>query len=71
VVTKEGEMDYIWAPWRIKYIEQSKGEGCFLCLKPKEKKDSENYILYRGRHNFIILNSYPYNPGSSTSTTSW
>jgi ATP adenylyltransferase len=56
-------MDYIWAPWRIKYIEQSHGEGCFLCDKPKEKKDNENYILYRGKTNFIILNSYPYNPG--------
>ena len=58
-------MEQIWAPWRIKYIEVAKAgvEGCFLCDKPKENKDAENYILYRGKQNFIILNSYPYNPG--------
>ncbi len=56
-------MERIWAPWRIKYIEMEKPEGCFLCDKPKEDDDSANYILYRGDKNFVILNSYPYNPG--------
>lgn len=55
-------MDYIWAPWRIKYIRMGKKEGCILCDKPKEDKDVENYILHRGKHNFVIMNSYPYNP---------
>lgn len=56
-------MKHIWAPWRIEYILQDKPEGCILCDKPKEDKDAENYILYRGNHNFIMMNSYPYNPG--------
>jgi ATP adenylyltransferase len=56
-------MDYIWAPWRIRYIEQAEAKGCFLCDKPKENKDAANYILHRGRYNFVILNSFPYNPG--------
>ncbi|MFA5317110.1 MAG: HIT domain-containing protein [Dehalococcoidales bacterium] len=56
-------MDTIWAPWRIKYIEMAKPAGCILCSKPGEDNDAENYILHRARHNFIILNSYPYNPG--------
>lgn len=56
-------MDQIWAPWRIKYIELKKPAGCILCSKPKENKDIVNYILYRGKYNFIMLNSYPYNPG--------
>jgi ATP adenylyltransferase len=56
-------MKTIWAPWRITYIELAKPEGCILCDKPKENKDAENYILFRGKHNFIILNSFPYNPG--------
>jgi len=58
-------MEQIWAPWRIKYIETAKAgaKGCILCEKPKENNDVENYILYRGEKNFIILNSYPYNPG--------
>ncbi len=56
-------MERIWAPWRIEYILMEKPEGCILCEKPEEDKDEQNYILYRGDKNFIILNSYPYNPG--------
>jgi len=56
-------MEQIWAPWRIEYIEMEKPKGCILCNKPKENKDNLNFILYRGEKNFVILNSYPYNPG--------
>jgi ATP adenylyltransferase len=56
-------MKYIWAPWRMQYIRNEKPPGCFLCDKPAEDKDKENYILYRGAKNFILLNSFPYNPG--------
>jgi ATP adenylyltransferase len=56
-------MKHIWAPWRIEYILSEKPEGCILCDKPGEDKDEQNYILYRGQKNFVILNSYPYNPG--------
>ncbi len=56
-------MEQIWAPWRIKYIQMAKIEGCILCDKPKENNDTLNYILYRGKKNFIIMNSYPYNAG--------
>lgn len=57
-------MNRIWAPWRMQYILQAdKGKGCLLCNKPAEKKDRANYILYRGKANFIMLNAYPYSPG--------
>lgn len=56
-------MEHIWAPWRIEYILMEKPEGCILCDKPKEARDAQNYILYRGDRNFVIMNSYPYNPG--------
>jgi len=56
-------MERIWAPWRIQYIQIEKPAGCILCEKPEQNKDALNYILYRGDKNFIILNSYPYNPG--------
>ncbi|MFC1945638.1 HIT domain-containing protein [Chloroflexota bacterium] len=56
-------MSRIWAPWRIEYIESEKPAGCILCEKPAEDNDEANYILYRGRLNFVILNAYPYNPG--------
>ena len=56
-------MKQIWAPWRIEYIEMEKPEGCILCEKPGESNDVQNYILYRGKSNFVMLNKYPYNPG--------
>jgi len=56
-------MKHIWAPWRIKYIQMGKVEGCFLCEKSRQASDAENYILFRGKYNLVILNSYPYNPG--------
>ena len=56
-------MEHIWAPWRIEYIRRVKGGGCILCQKPKESNDELNFILYRGKSNFLILNVYPYNPG--------
>jgi ATP adenylyltransferase len=56
-------MKHTWAPWRIEYIRMEKPRGCILCDKPKEKRDAENYILFRGEKNFIMLNAYPYNPG--------
>ncbi|MBP1708176.1 MAG: family hydrolase [Chloroflexi bacterium] len=56
-------MERIWAPWRVEYIRTKNPPGCIFCDKPRENKDAGNYILYRGKLNFIILNSFPYNPG--------
>ena len=59
-------MEQLWAPWRIRYIQNlpaAEPGDCFLCEKPKEANDDLNYILYRGQKNFVILNSYPYNAG--------
>ena len=55
-------MEHIWAPWRMEYIESEKSGGCILCEKPAQDRDDDNYILYRGEKNYIILNLYPYNP---------
>lgn len=56
-------MEHIWAPWRIEYIQMEKPEGCIFCDKSSQSDDAQNYILYRGDKNFVIMNSYPYNPG--------
>jgi ATP adenylyltransferase len=56
-------MKRIWAPWRIQYIRAPEQKGCIFCDKPKENRDAENFILYRGTYNFVIMNIYPYNPG--------
>lgn len=56
-------MEHIWAPWRMEYIRMNKPDGCILCEKPAESTDTLNYIVHRAESNFIILNTYPYNPG--------
>ena len=59
-------MKNLWAPWRMKYIENiltdRKGR-CILCAKPEENNDKENLIIKRGKKCFIIMNLYPYNNG--------
>ncbi|WP_099210217.1 HIT family protein [Thermococcus henrietii] len=56
-------MKVLWAPWRIEYIRSPKHDGCIFCDFPKENLDKERLILYRGKHAFVIMNNYPYNPG--------
>jgi ATP adenylyltransferase len=56
-------MKRIWSPWRVQYIRNPNPAGCIFCDKPMENKDSENFILYRGEKNFVIMNAFPYNPG--------
>ena len=56
----------IWAPWRMEYIrtpEEDKPKGCIFCTKPKDNKDKEDLILYRGKYVFVIMNRYPYSNG--------
>jgi ATP adenylyltransferase len=57
-------MEYISAPWREEYVKKvCRRQGCFFCRALKLKKDKAGFILFRGTHNFIILNKFPYNPG--------
>ncbi len=56
-------MKTIWAPWRIEYLMSEKNAECIFCEKPKENKDRENLIVYRGETGFIIMNRYPYSNG--------
>ena len=56
-------MKRIFAPWRIRYIMSPKHDGCIFCDFPRENRDEERLIVYRGKTCFVIMNNYPYNPG--------
>jgi ATP adenylyltransferase len=57
-------MDRLWTPWRYAYLTKSgPAEPCIFCAKAAENKDTENFIVHRGRLNFVVLNRYPYNNG--------
>jgi len=57
-------MEYMSAPWRREYVRRiSKMSGCIFCKALKSKDDRGAFILFRGNHNFIMLNKYPYTSG--------
>jgi ATP adenylyltransferase len=57
-------MQTIWAPWRMEYILSEKSGHCFFCEKSKQTaKDRKNFVLYRGKLAFALMNIYPYNNG--------
>jgi len=57
-------MDYLWTPWRYAYVTGAeKSSGCIFCDLPNLDDDVKANIVHRGRHCFVILNSYPYTPG--------
>jgi len=53
----------LWAPWRIEYILSKKGPECVLCEIVRQERDRDNLILLRGRHNYVVMNRFPYNGG--------
>lgn len=56
-------MDRLYTPWRYAYVTgQIQESGCVFCNR-LECGEQENYILYRGRHWYIVLNLFPYNNG--------
>lgn len=56
-------MDYLWSPWRYQYVSREAPRECIFCLKAAERRDAENLVLARARHNFVLLNLYPYTTG--------
>jgi ATP adenylyltransferase len=44
-------------------LNAAKDSDCIFCDALKIENPEESLILYRGIHNFIILNRYPYNNG--------
>jgi len=63
---EESGVKRLWAPWRMSYIKHDKESfDCVFCHHPSQDSadDKKNLILYRGKHNFVIMNLYPYNNG--------
>ena len=57
-------MDRLWSPWRFTYISKAApSDACIFCAKSAERRDRENFIVFRGERNFVLLNLYPYTNG--------
>ena len=57
-------MKSLLTPWRYDYLVREKPPGeCIFCRALAHAGDEESLLVYRGRHNFVILNLYPYANG--------
>ena len=58
-------MDFVWSPWRYDYLASGgkKPPSCVFCIDGDRTHDAERLIVFRGTHNFVILNLFPYTSG--------
>ena len=59
-------MDYLFSPWRYSYVTSTKDEGgCVFCrlASADPSEDESSFVVHRGEHHFIVLNTYPYTSG--------
>ena len=60
-------VDRLWSPWRAKYIASgvdSQSATCVFCQIGNDKEnDQQNFVLFRGQFNFLMLNLFPYISG--------
>lgn len=57
-------MDYLWTPWRYRYIAQAgKNDRCIFCDALALGDDAKALIVLRGTLAFVILNRFPYTSG--------
>ena len=55
-------MKRLWAPWRMKFVEQHETK-CVFCRVQTQTDDAGNLVVFRGQMAFVILNRYPYTSG--------
>ena len=57
-------MDYLWTPWRYKYVAKPEAPGeCVLCAAARTGDDASSFVVHRAEHSYVILNRYPYTSG--------
>jgi ATP adenylyltransferase len=57
-------MDRLWTPWRFEYIRNAdQAPSCVFCDILQQTCDSDNFVLFRGRSAFVLLNLFPYTSG--------
>jgi ATP adenylyltransferase len=60
-------MKHLFSPWRSTYIktftEKKRSHACLFCRMQKDKRDTEDLVVWRGRFCFVVMNKYPYNSG--------
>jgi ATP adenylyltransferase len=57
-------VDYLWSPWRYRYVSTVQpSDDCLFCRIAADPDDQSNYVLLRAERNFVLLNRFPYTGG--------
>ena len=61
-------MDFLWTPWRYSYVTGATPDreprGCVFChIANAGEPDRQSLLVHRAKHNFVVLNRYPYTSG--------
>jgi ATP adenylyltransferase len=57
-------MERLWTPWRHAYVSSgAKIPGCVLCQAQENAEAEKSLVVHVARHNFVVMNLYPYNAG--------
>ncbi len=57
-------MDYLWSPWRMKYILNNEDAGvCVFCEAVQAQDGPQNLVIARGKLSYVIMNRFPYTSG--------
>ncbi len=62
---KRSNLERIWAPWRLKYIESTliPSSDCFLCDASLQEVCYETLTVWQDETTLVIMNRFPYNNG--------
>lgn len=55
-------MKHEFSPWRSEYFNDKK-EGCVFCDIINSKFDDDNFVIFRSKDCFGVMNRYPYTLG--------
>ncbi len=56
-------MDFLWSPWRYRYVSSLPSSECLFCRVAAEQDDKSNFVLLRAERNLVMLNRFPYTSG--------
>jgi ATP adenylyltransferase len=57
------EVETLWAPWRVEYLEQAKPNSDFLMEAARASDDAAHFVITRRKTAFLMMNRYPYTVG--------
>jgi ATP adenylyltransferase len=59
----KGQIETLWAPWRVEYFEKEPRNRNFLSEAAQASDDAAHLVITRRKTAFLMMNRYPYAVG--------